>query len=953
MRVRTTVLVGMAVVLLAGVAMAVDRSKFRTCKDTSFCRRHRNSQIASQYYIVPASMQVTDSSALAELRSSETGSPPFKLDVRFYRTGTARVRVTEITDQQPRWETPDVILEDSLIPAGVSGSTTAPSGIPAATGEAMYVTYPAATGASITVVIQYNPFKVELYTDGTKTITVNDRGMFHFEHRRSREVADNSGDAQDGQDDPNADKKIVDWGEDGKPIYEDGTTGEAPEAVPEATPAGADEADTSGMWEESWSSHRDVKKNGPTSVSTDITFHGSQHVYGIPEHATTLSLKDTNPNTAGGYTEPYRLYNLDVFEYEMDEAMALYGSIPFMISHSATHGTCGAFWHNPSETFVDVYKTADSTQTRWISEAGIVDLMLLPGPRPKQVFFQYASLTGSQALPPVFAIAYHQCRWNYKDETDVFRVDEKFEEHNFPYDVLWLDIEHTDGKRYFTWDHHNFPNPAAMQRKLAERGRKMVTIVDPHIKRDSGYHVHSEATSKGYYIKKAGGGDFEGWCWPGSSSYLDFTNAEVRDWWADQFSLESYKGSTEHLYTWNDMNEPSVFNGPEVSMDKSALNLAGAEHREWHNLYGIYQQMATAEGQVKRSGGKKRPFVLSRAFYAGSQRFGAIWTGDNAANWEHLRASAPMLLTIGLTGLTFAGADVGGFFGNPDAELLERWYQAGSWQPFFRAHAHIDTKRREPWLFGGEVLGRIRKSVATRYSYLPYWYTLFFESHLTGAPVMRPLWVEYPEDTNTFAMEDQWMVGSDVLVKPVTSAGARSVDVYFPGTEKWYDVESWDARQGPGTSNVDAPLDKIPVFQRAGSIVPRRMRLRRCTDLMVHDPFTLNIVVDSAKQATGALYLDDGSSFAFQDGLYRLRRFTFADSKLTSTLEEGSADYTEHTSIERLVVVGLGAAPNKVVTQTGTGGGAATFNYDASKDVLTVRKPMLPAAEDWTVTFVF
>lgn len=206
-----------------------------------------------------------------------------------------------------------------------------------------------------------------------------------------------------------------------------------------------------------------------------------------------------------------------------------------------------------------------------------------------------------------------------------------------------------------------------MQEDLASRGRKMVTIVDPHIKRDSGYAVHSEAERLDYYVKKKDGGDFEGWCWPGSSSYLDFTDPEVRGWWADRFLPEHYAGSTESLYTWNDMNEPSVFNGPEVSMQKDIKSRAGVEHREWHNLYGFYQQMATAEGHVRRSKGQKgRSFVLSRAFFAGSQRFGAIWTGDNAAQWSHLRASVPMLLSVSSAGLPFAGADVGGFFGNPE-----------------------------------------------------------------------------------------------------------------------------------------------------------------------------------------------------------------------------------------------------------------------------------------------
>ena len=227
--------------------------------------------------------------------------------------------------------------------------------------------------------------------------------------------------------------------------------------------------------------------------------------------------------------------------------------------------------------------------THWISESGIVDLMLLSGPTALDMWQQWGSLTGYTALPPLFSLAYHQCRWNYNDEADVEMVHNKFEELDFPYDVLWLDIEHTDGKRYFTWDKHAFPKPKEMIEKVAAHGRKMVTIVDPHIKRDSGYNVHKEAESLGLYVKDHTGKDFDGWCWPGSSSYLDYTTPKVRDWWATRFNYDNYVGSTPDLYTWNDMNEPSVFNGPEVSMQKACKNLDGVEHREWHNLYGMYQ----------------------------------------------------------------------------------------------------------------------------------------------------------------------------------------------------------------------------------------------------------------------------------------------------------------------------------------------------------------------------
>jgi alpha 1,3-glucosidase len=234
------------------------------------------------------------------------------------------------------------------------------------------------------------------------------------------------------------------------------------------------------------------------------------------------------------------------------------------------------------------------------------------------------------------------------------------------------------------------------------------------------------------------------------------------------------------LYTWNDMNEPSVFSGPEVTMPKDLLHHDDWEHRDVHNVYGSLLHRSTYEGHLLRSDGTDRPFVLSRAFFAGTQRYGPIWTGDNMAEWEHLRASIPMLLSIGIAGIPFCGADVGGFFGNPSPELLTRWYQLGAYQPFFRAHAHIDTKRREPWLFGDPYTGIIRDAIRARYRILPYLYTLNLEAHVSGWPVMRPMMYEFPGDEHVLRMDDQYMLGDGLLIKPVGYEGLASVDVYLP-----------------------------------------------------------------------------------------------------------------------------------------------------------------------------
>lgn len=722
-------------------------------------------------------------------------------------------------------------------------------------------------------------------------------------------------------------------------------------------------------WEERFRSHTDSRPYGPQSISFDMSFYGADFVYGIPEHATTLSLKPTN-GPGVEQSEPYRLFNLDVFEYITDSPFGLYGSIPFMLSHGKSHGTSGFFWLNAAEMQIDVLAPgwdAESSislpsdqkriDTLWMSEAGIIDSFFFIGPKPKDVAKQYASVTGTSAMPQLFATGYHQCRWNYRDEEDVKNVDSKFDEHDIPYDVLWLDIEHTNGKRYFTWDKVLFPNPEEMQKDLASRGRKMVTIVDPHIKRDEGYHIHKEASKNGYYVKDATGKDYDGWCWPGSSSYIDMVNPEIRSWWADKFAYTEYSGSTPSLYIWNDMNEPSVFNGPEVTMPRDALHYGNIEHRELHNAYGYYFHMATSDGLLKREGGKDRPFVLSRAFFPGTQRYGTVWTGDNTAEWEQLRVSVPMILTLGITGITFSGADVGGFFGNPDTELLVRWYQVAAYLPFFRGHAHHDTKRREPWLFGDRNTELMREAIRVRYTLLPYFYTLFREANVSGVPVVRPLWMEFPNDEATFNNDEAFMVGNALLVQGIYTENAKDASVYLPGDETWYDLRSGTVYKGGKTQKVEAS-GAIPVFQRSGTIIPRKDRFRRSTVQMENDPYTLVIALDSSGEAEGELYIDDGKSYDFKNGAYIHRRFLFSNGKLTSVNLATSASvgpmFLSDCTIERIILLGQTSKPKSAriepanrVTEVELG--PIQTRVGVRPSVLTIRKPNVKVSEDWSI----
>jgi alpha 1,3-glucosidase len=515
--------------------------------------------------------------------------------------------------------------------------------------------------SSATVIINYEPFRIDVKrVDGSTAAIVNDQGLMHFESFIPKDRGEHMFRA--------------DWG---------------------------DDVDTRDLWEERFNSHTDPKPHGPAAVGLDVFFPDANIISGLPSRTVSLNLPATRGSGISG-KEPYRMFNLDVFEYALNHAMGLYGAIPFVFALDSSHARAsGGLWLNAAETFVDIEERDGGRAAHFMSETGVVDMFISVGPSPANVMRQYSRLTGTQSLPPVFSLGYHQCRWNYRDEADVDHVHAKFDEHDIPVDVIWLDIEHTNGKRYFTWDSGFFPNPVAMQQRLANKGRKMVTIVDPHIKVDDGYSVYKEAKDAGFYVMR--GSDksqvANGHCWSGDSAYLDFSNPAVRQYWAKQFTV--YPGSTEHLFTWNDMNEPSVFNGPEISMPRDNVHYGDVEHRENHNMYGFFMTMATYAGHLQAYP-NRRPFILSRSFFAGSQRHVAIWTGDNDASWEHLQASIPMVLAHNMAGLPFAGADTGGFFRNPEAELLVRWYQTAAWHPFFRGHAHLETKRREPWLFGDE-----------------------------------------------------------------------------------------------------------------------------------------------------------------------------------------------------------------------------------------------------------
>jgi len=438
--------------------------------------------------------------------------------------------------------------------------------------------------------------------------------------------------------------------------------------------------------------------------------------------------------------------------------------------------------------------------------------------------------------------------------------------------------------------------------------------------------------------------------------------------WTTFFKMDYYPHNRPDLYTWNDMNEPSVFNGPEVTMPRDNLHKCNendykVEHRDVHNVYGFYHHMATVEGQLVRAP-NVRPFVLTRSFFAGSHKHGAIWTGDNMAKWEHLAISVPMLVSLCLCGASFVGADVPGFFYDPEPELFRRWHQLGIWYPFYRGHAHLETKRREPWMLGEEITENVREQVTARYQMLPTWYTLFAEWALSGRPIMRPLWYEDAADLQAFRHQNtHFLLGRDLLVRAIAKPGEKMLDVYLP-SGSWFDF--WNAEapplSGSRSHSVKAEPSHVPVFVRSGAILSKKMRRRRSSLTMAFDPYTLYIY---GERAGGHLYIDDGSSHDFMQGHFLYDQLSFDGTDLVSEPAQqlhvvgpakggGVGMRGQGTSVERLVFVGLKSKPvGAQLDGSNTAFEVTSIRTPQGAWVATVKKPSCQLGTSWRIRLAF
>ena len=627
------------------------------------------------------------------------------------------------------------------------------------------------------------------------------------------------------------------------------------------------------------------------------------------------------------------MWNTDAFGWQQGTD-PLYKSIPFFVGLNNGRAY-GVFLDNTYKSSFDFGKKSVDYFS-FGATGGELNYYFIAGPEPKQVIARYTELTGRTQLPALWTLGYQQCRYSYYPESRVRQIANEFRTRKIPADVIWLDIDYQEGYKPFTINRKYFPTFEQMVKDLGDQGFKMVVISDLHIKKETGYKPYDEGTAGDHFIKNPDGSQYVGKVWPGESVFPDFTLASARKFYGSQFKMFTDMGIAG---IWNDMNEPAVFRYPDKTMPLDTVHRVDSEtenrnpagpirktdHREIHNVLGLENVRATYEGLLALRP-NERPFVMTRAAYAGSQRYAATWTGDNQSSWLHFRLSLPTLLNLGVSGYPLAGNDVGGFDGSPTPDLLTRWLELGVFFPIYRDHTTNGTRDQEPWVHGPEHEAIRKRYIEERYRLLPYIYTSMEETSRTGVPLMRSFFVEHPllgrmENIN----DKEYFFGRDLLVAPKVLETVDPYEVVLPGPV-WYDYwtgKKVEAKQAPawdkehavgipetpmvGKIKVDPKLDELPVYVRGGAIIPQEPLIQTTAE-KPQGPLELRVY--PGPDCSGSVYSDDGHTFDYKQGHYFRQSFTCEATAQGVTVKLGKAegDYTPWWTQVRVTVYG-GAEP--------------------------------------------
>ncbi|MFH6991502.1 glycoside hydrolase family 31 protein [Flavobacterium sp. FlaQc-48] len=603
-------------------------------------------------------------------------------------------------------------------------------------------------------------------------------------------------------------------------------------------------------WEESYEYGGNIVKMSKSSKDGEC-------FYGLGDKATQMNLKGKRVEN----------FATDQYAYQKEQD-PLYKVVPFYIGLQNKQ-SYGIFFDNTFRTFFDFCQERRNVTSFW-AEGGEMNYYFIYGPQMQDVVTTYTDLTGKPELPPLWVLGYHQCKWSYYPESKVKEITSKFRELKIPCDAIYLDIDYMEGFRCFTWNKNYFPDPKRMVAELAEDGFKTVVIIDPGIKIDKDYWVYQEALEKDYFCKRADGPYMKGKVWPGECNFPDYTNPVVREWWAGLFkeliSDIGVKG------VWNDMNEPAVMEVPNKTFPMDVRHVYDGNpcsHRKAHNIYGTQMARATYHG-VKRFAYPKRPFVITRSAYSGAQRYTSSWTGDNVATWEHLWIANIQVQRMSISGMGFTGSDIGGFAEQPTGELYARWIQLGVFHPFCRTHSSGDHGNQEPWAFDEEVINITRKFVSLRYQLLPYLYTMFWQYIEEGIPMLKPLVYYDQDDTQTHYRNDEFIFGNQILVCPILEPNAIGRRMYIPRGE-WYNYWTNEFSTGGREVWVDTKFDEIPVFVKAGAIIPK-YPVQQYVGELEFDELTLDLYFKHGKEKS-VVYEDAQDGYDYKKGRYSFLSF--------------------------------------------------------------------------------
>lgn len=645
------------------------------------------------------------------------------------------------------------------------------------------------------------------------------------------------------------------------------------------------------------------------------------------------------------------MWNSDIPAYAADTD-PLYQTIPFFYGLRGGRAY-GIFFDNTFRSSFDMGKESRSAYS-FGAEGGDLNYYVFPGPGTRSILSLFTGLVGRMPLPPLWSLGYQQCRWSYAPEKRVREIASGFRDRRIPCDVIYLDIDYMDGYRIFTWSPKNFPDPKGMIDDLARQGFKVAVIVDPGIKADSAYHAFRSGLAGDCFVRYPGGMLYTGTVWPGVCAFPDFTSERARGWWGDQFGVLVGAGVRGW---WNDMNEPSVFNAPTKTIDLGVIHDDSGlrtPHARNHNIYGMQMTRATYDG-VRRILPGERPFVLTRASYAGGWRYSASWTGDNVASWEHLAMALSMCLNLSASGQPFVGSDIGGFIGYPSGELFARWLELGVFTPLMRAHSVINEKNKEPWEYGDRYTAINRSTIELRYRMLPYIYTAMQQASETGIAPMRAMMLEYPGIDVYHDRADQFLFGENFLVAPVLQPGIDRREVSLPPGE-WYD---WWADtvmfRGPSTVSVAAPEERLPLFVRAGAVVPSRQVVQYTAESPI-DPLTLSVYPGPiGSDHVSSYYEDDGRSFAYEQAVFLKRTMTQHRGERSTVVRLSACEGKFMPPPRGLLVELKGAAkPPGRVTLDGRvleqGRETGRWFYDAGRKA--VRVMLKDGREEMTLAFV-